>query len=102
LRYPKAVLAAALALAALSATFLVRAETRRNVKAKAPAVAARRRILVAERGRWRSREIKHIGDRFRTANRKGSWRMLPMMSGRGQVKLRIVPVPHALQGGDVV
>ena len=74
LGYPEAVfgLAAALVLVALGATFLIRAETRRNVKGKAPVVAARRRILVAERERGRSREIKHIGDRFRKPQRKSA------------------------------
>lgn len=74
LGFPEAVfgLAAALVLVALGATFLVRVETRRNLKGKAPVVAARRRILVAERERGRSREIKHIGDRFRKPQRKSA------------------------------
>jgi len=74
LRYPEAVfgLAAMLVLVALGATFLIRAEMRRNLKGKGPAVAARRRILVAERGRGRSQEIKHIGDRFREPQRKSA------------------------------
>jgi len=68
-RFPEAVfgLAAALVLVALGATFLIRTETRHNLKGKAPAATAvaRRRVLVAERERGRSRAIKHIGDRFR-------------------------------------
>lgn len=72
--FPEAVfgLAAALVLVVLGATFLIRAETRRNLKGKALAVAARRRIVVAERERGRSREIKHIGDRFRKPQRKSA------------------------------
>jgi len=70
-RFPEAVfgLAAALVLVALGATFLIRTETlpTGNLKGKAPAATAvaRRRVLVAERERGRSRAIKHIGDRFR-------------------------------------
>jgi len=52
-RFPEAVfgLAAALVLVALGATFLIRTETRHNLKGKAPAATAvaRRRVLVAER-----------------------------------------------------
>jgi hypothetical protein len=66
-RYPEAMfaLAAALVLVALGATFLVRTEPPRVLKGKATAVSARRRILVAERERGRSRAVKHIGDRVR-------------------------------------
>ena len=68
-RFPEAVfgLAAALVLVALGATSLIRTETRHISKGKAPAAAAavRRRILIAERERGRSRTIKHIGDQVR-------------------------------------
>lgn len=58
-------LAAALVLVALGTTFLVRTKPPHVQKGKAPAVAIRRRVLVAERERGRSRAIKHIGDRVR-------------------------------------
>jgi len=66
-RCPEAMfaLAAALVLVALGATYLVRTEPPRVLKGKAPAVSTRRRVLVAERERGRSRAVKHIGDRLR-------------------------------------
>jgi hypothetical protein len=70
-RFPQAVfaLAAALVLVALVATFFIRPEPQRVRKGKAPvavAVAAgRRRVLVSEFERGRSRVVKHIGDRVR-------------------------------------
>jgi hypothetical protein len=69
-RFPEAifVLAAALVLVAFGATFLVRNESPRRRKGKAPAVAvvtARRRVQAPERERGRSRAVKHIGDRVR-------------------------------------
>ncbi|KAI9510741.1 MFS general substrate transporter [Russula earlei] len=65
--FPEAIfaLAAALVLVSLGSTFLVRTEPPRVWKGKAPAVAARHRILAPERERGRSRAIKHIGDRIR-------------------------------------
>jgi hypothetical protein len=72
-RFPEAVfgLAAALVVVALGTTYLIRTETRHISKGKAPAAAAavRRRILVAERERGRSRTIKHIGDQVRKPTR---------------------------------
>ena len=69
-RFPQAVfaLAAALVLVAFTATFFVRPEPQRANKGKAPAVVApgRRRVLVADLERGRSRVVKHIGDRVRT------------------------------------
>jgi hypothetical protein len=66
-RFPEAVfaLAAALVLVALGTTFLVRTEPPHVWKGKAPAAAARPRVLMPERERGRSRTIKHIGDRLR-------------------------------------
>lgn len=66
-RFPEAVfaLAAALVLVALGMTFLVRTEPPHVWKGKAPAAVARRRVLIPERERGRSRTVKHIGDRLR-------------------------------------
>lgn len=68
-RFPQAVfaLAAALVLVAFAATFFVRPDPQRVSKGKARvAVAAgRRRVLVTEFERGRSRVVKHIGDRVR-------------------------------------
>jgi len=103
LRYPEAVfgLAAALVLVVLGATFLIRAETRRNLKGKAPAVAARRRILVAERERGHSWEIKHIGDRFRKPQRKSA--RAPNDVGTGTSKAATCSCStRTVQGDDVV
>jgi len=103
LRYPEAVfgLAAALVLVALGATFLIRAETRRNVKGKAPAVVARRRILVAERERGRSREIKHIGDRFRKPQRKSARASSDVGTGSSKAATCSCST-RTVQGDDVV
>lgn len=103
MRFPEAVfgLAAALVLVVLGATFLIRAETRRNLKGKAPAVAARRRIVVAERERGRSREIKHIGDRFRKPQRKPTH--APNNVGAGTSKAATCSCSsRTVQGDDVV
>lgn len=66
-RFPEAVfaLAAALVLVALGTTFLIRTEPPHVWKGKAPAAMARRRVLIPERERGRSRTVKHIGDRLR-------------------------------------
>jgi len=103
LRYPEAVfgLAAALVLLALGATFLIRAETRRNLKDKASAVAARRCILVAERERGRSREIKHIGDRFRKPRRKSACASNDVGTGTSKAATCSSPT-RTVQGDDVV
>ena len=104
LRYPEAVfgLAAALVLVALGATFLIRAETRRNAGGKAPAVAARRRVLVAGRERERSREIKHIGDRFRRKPQRKSAHA-PNNVGTGSSKAATCSCStRTVQGDDVV
>ena len=86
---------------ALGATFLIRAEARRNVKGKAPAVAARRRILVAGRERGRSREIKHIGDRFR----KPQWKPVHASNDAGTGTSEAATCScstRAVRGDDVV
>lgn len=69
-RFPEAVfaVAAALVLVAFVATFFVRLEPQRDRKGKAVAVG-RRRVLVADFERGRSRMVKHIGDRVRTEAR---------------------------------
>ena len=68
-RFPQAVfaLAAALVLVAFVATFFIRPEPQRVRKGKAPVVVAagRRRVLVTDFERGRSRVVKHIGDRVR-------------------------------------
>ena len=75
-RFPEAVfaLAAALVLVALCTTFFVRNEPPQVWKGKAPAAAARRRLLMPERERGRSRTVKHIGDQLRkpTSNNVGA------------------------------
>lgn len=72
-RFPQAVfaLAAGLVLVAFSATFFVRPEPEHAKKGKAPVVVAkaRRRVVVADFERGRSRVVKHIGDRGRTQTR---------------------------------
>lgn len=72
-RFPQAVfaLAAALVLVAFTATFFVRLEPHRAKKGKAPVAVApgRRRVLVADLERGRSRVVKHIGDRVHTQAR---------------------------------
>jgi hypothetical protein len=70
-RFPEAVfaLAAALVLVALGTTFLVRTEPPHVWKGKAPAAAARPRVVMPERERGRSRTIKHIGDRLHKPQR---------------------------------
>ena len=58
-------------LVAFTATFFVRPEPQRVKKGKAPVVVTtgRRRVLVPEFERGRSRVVKHIGDRGRTQTR---------------------------------
>lgn len=71
--FPQAVfaLAAAFVLVAFTATFFVRPEPHRAKKGKVPVavVPGRRRVLVADFERGRSRVVKHIGDRVRTQAR---------------------------------
>ena len=79
----------------------LRAETRRNVKGKAPAVAARRRILVAECERGHSREIKHIGDRFRKPQRKSARASNDVGTGTSKAATCSCST-RTVQGDDVV
>lgn len=102
-RFPEAIfgVAAALVLVALSVTSLIRTETRRVSKGKAPAVPVRRRILVAERERGRSREIKHIGDRVRKPARTVTSALVPNNAGAGTSKTA-PRSPLAVQGDGAV